>query len=77
VAQSAGGEIRTQLPLSVERGRRRNLVGSLGRGEASVTLRSGGDILIIAADSMSGGFRMSDERDTYTNESSSGAGSHT
>jgi DUF4097 and DUF4098 domain-containing protein YvlB len=69
VAQSAGGEIRTQLPLSVERGRRRNLVGSLGRGEASVTLRSGGDIMIIAADSMSGGFRMSDERDTYTDES--------
>jgi hypothetical protein len=26
---------------------------------------------------MSGGFRMSDERDTYTDESSSGAGSHT
>jgi hypothetical protein len=79
VAQSAGGEIRTQLPLSVERGRRRNLVGSLGRGEAAVTLRSGGDILIIAADSMSGGFRMSDERDTYTNESAgySGPGSHT
>ena len=77
VAQSAGGEIRTQLPLSVERGRRRNLVGSMGRGEASVTLRSGGDILIIAADSMPGGFRMSDERDTYTDESSSGAGSHT
>lgn len=78
VAQSAGGEIRTQLPLSVERGRRRNLVGSLGRGEAAVTLRSGGDILIIAADSMSGGFRMSDERDTYTDESAgfSGPGSH-
>jgi hypothetical protein len=79
VAQTAGGEIRTQLPLSVERGRRRNLVGSLGRGEASVTLRSGGDIMIIAADSMSGGFRMSDERDTYGNESAgySGPGTHT
>jgi hypothetical protein len=79
VAQTAGGEIRTQLPLSVERGRRRNLVGSLGRGEASVTLRSGGDIMIIAADSMSGGFRMSDERDTYTDESRgfSGPGTHT
>jgi hypothetical protein len=79
VAQSAGGEIRTQLPLSVERGRRRNLVGSLGRGEASVTLRSGGDIMIIAADSTSGGFRMSDERDTYTDESRgfSGPGVHT
>jgi hypothetical protein len=78
VAQSAGGEIRTQLPLSVERGRRRHLVGSLGRGEAAVTLRSGGDITIIAADSMSGGFRMSDERDTYTGESAgfSGPGSH-
>ena len=78
VAQSAGGEIRTQLPLSVERGRRRNLVGSLGRGEASVTLRSGGDIMIIAADSMSGGFTMSDERDTYTGENagSTGPGAH-
>jgi hypothetical protein len=79
VAQSAGGEISTQLPLSVERGRRRNLVGSLGRGEAAVTLRSGGDILIIAADSMSGGFRMSDEHDTYSDESRgfSGPGTHT
>src|SRR5262249_14946477 len=78
VAQIAGGEVRTQLPLSVDGRRRRNLVGSLGRGEAAVTLRSGGDILIIAADSMSGGFRMSDEHDTYTNESAgfSGPGSH-
>jgi gas vesicle protein len=77
VAQSAGGEIRTQLPLSVERGRRRNLVGSLGRGEAAVTLRSGGDIMIIAADSMSGGFAMSEDRDTYSDENSGPSGDTT
>ncbi|MFI5272315.1 MAG: DUF4097 family beta strand repeat-containing protein [Ktedonobacterales bacterium] len=50
VAQTFGGEIRTRLPLSVERGRRRNLVGVIGRGEATVTLRSGGDISIAADD---------------------------
>ena len=51
VAQTNGGEIRTRLPLTVERGRRRNLVGVLGRGDATVTLRSdGGDISIAAAD---------------------------
>jgi hypothetical protein len=47
VAQTLGGEIRTRLPLAVERGRRRNLVGVLGRGDAAVTLHSdGGDISI-------------------------------
>jgi Toastrack DUF4097 len=52
VAQTHGGEIRTRLPLAVERGRRRNLVGVIGRGEASVTLFSdGGDISITATDS--------------------------
>jgi hypothetical protein len=51
VAQTQGGEIRTRLPLAVERGRRRNLVGVLGRGDATVTLNSdGGDIAITAAD---------------------------
>jgi hypothetical protein len=51
VAQTFGGEIRTRLPLTVERGRRRNLVGVLGRGDATVTLRSdGGDILIATTD---------------------------
>jgi hypothetical protein len=55
VAQSAGGEVRTRLPLAVEKGRRRNLVGMLGTGSATVTLRSdGGDILITAADSTEG-----------------------
>jgi hypothetical protein len=50
VAQALGGEVRTRLPLAVERGRRRNLVGVLGRGDATVTLHSdGGDILIAAA----------------------------
>jgi DUF4097 and DUF4098 domain-containing protein YvlB len=52
VAQTRGGEIHTRLPLAVERGRRRNLVGMLGRGDAGVTLFSdGGDIVIVAADS--------------------------
>jgi hypothetical protein len=52
VAQTRGGEIHTRLPLAVERGRRRNLVGLLGRGDAGVTLFSdGGDIVIVAADS--------------------------
>ena len=51
VAQTMGGEIRTRLPLAVERGRRRNLVGVLGRGDATVTLQSdGGDIYIGAAE---------------------------
>ena len=49
VAQTFGGEIRTQLPLTVEKGRRRNLVGVLGRGDSTVTLRSdGGDISLAA-----------------------------
>lgn len=51
VAQTFGGEIRTQLPLTVEKGRRRNLVGVLGRGDATVTLRSdGGDISLAATE---------------------------
>ena len=51
VAQTLGGEIRTRLPLTMERGRRRNLVGVIGHGDATVTLRSdGGDITITAAD---------------------------
>jgi hypothetical protein len=48
VAQTNGGEISTRLPLTVERGRRRHLVGALGRGDATVTLQSGGDISITA-----------------------------
>ena len=51
VAQTFGGEIRTQLPLTVEKGRRRNLVGVLGRGDATVTLHSdGGDISLAATE---------------------------
>lgn len=62
VAQTAGGEIRTRLPLAVERGRRRNLVGILGRGEATVTLRSdGGDITLAATDSIEREYSMSDD----------------
>ncbi|PWT70442.1 MAG: hypothetical protein C5B60_12140, partial [Chloroflexi bacterium] len=37
VARTFGGEIKTRLPLSVERGRRRNLVGVLGHGSSTVT----------------------------------------
>jgi putative adhesin len=61
VAQTNGGEIRTRLPLSVERGRRRNLVGVIGRGDASVTLRSGGDISIAATDRFEEEHIMGDE----------------
>ncbi len=51
VAQTAGGTIQTRLPLTIERGRRRHLVGAIGRAEATVTLQSnGGDISISAAD---------------------------
>jgi len=64
VAQTFGGEIRTRLPLSVERGRRRNLVGVLGRGDATVTLQSSGDISITAADRFEEEQRMSDMGNT-------------
>jgi hypothetical protein len=56
------GEIRTQLPLMVERGRRRNLVGVIGHGDAAVTLLSKyGDITIIAGDSDEKEYSMSNE----------------
>jgi hypothetical protein len=61
VAQSFGGEIHTRLPLTVEKGRRRNLVGALGTGSATVTLQSGGDITIVAADGQRGDYHMSDD----------------
>lgn len=48
VVQSDDGEIRTHLPLAMER-HRRNLVGVLGKGEATVTLHSRGDIVLDAA----------------------------
>jgi hypothetical protein len=66
VAQTLRGEIQTRLPLMVERGRRRNLVGVIGHGDATVTLRSTyGNIAIIAEDS--------DEREYSMNkESTSG-----
>lgn len=67
VAQTLGGEIRTRLPLTVERGRRRNLVGVLGSGSATVTLRSdGGDILITGGDKDGRDRDMSDETETNT-----------
>lgn len=61
VAQTSGGEVRTQLPLTVERGRRRNLVGVVGRGDATVTLHSGGDISITATDRFEEEHHMGDE----------------
>lgn len=61
VAQALGGEVRTRLPLAVERGRRRNLVGILGRGDATVTLRSGGDITIVSTDRTERADTMSDD----------------
>ena len=62
VARTSGGEIKTRLPLSVERGRRRNLVGVLGRGSSSVTLVSeGGDISIAASDRYEKEQDMSDD----------------
>ncbi len=81
VAQTAGGEVRTRLPLAVEKGRRRNLVGVVGTGSATVTLRSdGGDILITAGESSEGRLGMSDdfegrgpEDQTKTAEETSGA----
>ncbi len=49
VAQTEEGEIRTHLPLTVER-HRQHLVGIIGKGEAIVTLTSDkGDILLDAA----------------------------
>jgi DUF4097 and DUF4098 domain-containing protein YvlB len=61
VAQTQGGTIQTRLPLTVERGRRRHLVGAIGRAEAVVTLQSdGGDITISAADTTQEG-AMTDE----------------
>ncbi len=68
VAQSFGGEIHTRLPLTVEKGRRRNLVGALGNGSATVTLQSGGDISIVAADGQRGDYRMSDDFDNQGNQ---------
>jgi hypothetical protein len=61
VAQTNGGEISTRLPLTVERGRRRHLVGALGRGEATVTLQSGGDITITATDRFEEDHDMNDD----------------
>ena len=63
VAQTSQGEITTRLPLMVERGRRRNLVGVIGCGDATVTLRSrDGNITILSAES--------NERDYYMNKES-------
>jgi hypothetical protein len=71
VAQTHGGEIRTRLPLTVERGRRRHLVGALGRGDAAVTLQSGGDIRLTASDSFEEYSSMSDD---FGTPGSSGTG---
>jgi len=61
VAQTAQGEITTRLPLMVERGRRHNLVGVIGGGDATVTLLSkDGNITILSVES--------DERDYFMNK---------
>ncbi|HEY7350644.1 MAG TPA: DUF4097 family beta strand repeat-containing protein [Ktedonobacterales bacterium] len=66
VAQTLGGTIHTRLPLTVERGRRRHLVGAIGRAEAVVTLQSdGGDITITAADSTQEDFMTDEYNDTF------------
>jgi DUF4097 and DUF4098 domain-containing protein YvlB len=65
VAQTMGGTIQTRLPLTIERGRRRHLVGAIGRAEAIVTLQSdSGDIVISATDLSQEDFMGND----YTNE---------
>jgi hypothetical protein len=62
VAQTSQGMIRTRLPLMVERGRRRNLIGVIGQGGATVNLRSEyGNITIIAADYDEREYAMSNE----------------
>ncbi|MBA3825983.1 MAG: hypothetical protein H0X24_19050 [Ktedonobacterales bacterium] len=62
VATTEGGEVRTHLPLTVER-HRQHLVGVMGAGEAVVTLTStGGDILVDAAGTEHAGDAPSDRR---------------
>ena len=76
VAQTLRGTIKTRLPLTVERGRRRHLVGALGRAETTVTLQSnGGDIVIEAVDAHLEDY-MSDEttNDFAREEATTGAG---
>lgn len=78
VAQTARGEIHTQLPLTVERGRRRNLVGVIGRGDATVALHSKySNIHILAADGGEREDNMSEEfaRQTSDKERGQGEGS--
>lgn len=77
VAQTLGGTIHTRLPLTLERGRRRHLVGAIGRAEAIVTLQSErGDISISAADPTQEDF-MSDDYtyDEFGEKEESTAGS--
>ncbi len=67
VATTEGGEVRTHLPLTVER-HRQHLVGVMGTGAATVTLASAdGDILVDAAGTEHAGdaaaHRRTDARD--------------
>lgn len=76
VAQAFGGEVRTHLPLAVEKGRRRNLVGALGTGSATITLRSDrGDILITGAEYQEKEHSMGDEYEGKRPEDSPSTGS--
>jgi hypothetical protein len=62
VVQASQGEVRTRLPLMVERGRRRNLVRVIGHGDATVTLLSKyGNITIVAGDSDEKEYSMSND----------------
>jgi DUF4097 and DUF4098 domain-containing protein YvlB len=76
VAQTLGGSIQTSLPLTVERGRRRHLVGAIGRAEATVTLQSEkGDISITAADRVQEKAMSDDFGDDFGYREEVGAGS--
>lgn len=65
VAQTFQGEIRTRLPLMVERGR----IGVMGHGDATVTLRSNyGNISTIAGESDEREYSMSNESNADNKE---------
>lgn len=69
VAKTSQGEIQTRLPLMVEHGRRRNLVGVIGHGDATVTLRSKyGNITIIAAENDEREYSMNNESASSSKE---------
>ena len=77
VAESNGGEIRTHLPLTVER-HRQHLVGIIGDGTATVTLNSRhGEILLDAAKSQFNANRGKESGDGIHIHIKDGEGAHT